>query len=61
MDTLLLVISHQLRRRVVRVQLYLVNGGDGLARGVAEEFFEVPDAEVGHADVADFAGGGKFL
>ena len=43
------------------MQLYLVDGRDGLAGGVAEKFFKIFDAEVGHADVADFAGGGKFL
>lgn len=61
MDALLLVIRHQLRTRVVGVQLDLVDGRNGLAGGVAEEFLEVLNTEVGYTDVADFAGGGKLL
>lgn len=61
MNTFLLIICHQLRTRVVGVQLDLVDGRDGLAGGVAEEFLQVLNAKVGHADVADFAGGGKLL
>lgn len=40
------------------MQLYLIDGGDDLTGGVAEEFFQVFDAEVGYPDVADFARGG---
>lgn len=39
----------------------LVDGGDDFRGGVVEEDFEVFDAEVGDADVADFAGCGEFL
>lgn len=61
MDTLLLVVSDQLRARVVGVQFDLVDGGDGLAGGITEEFFEIFDGEVGYPDVADFARGGELL
>lgn len=39
----------------------LVDGGDDFRGGVVQEDFEVFDAEVGDADVADFAGCGEFL
>ena len=61
MDTLRLIVSHQFGARIVGVQLDLIDGRDGLTRGVAEEFFEILDAEVGHAYIANFARGGKFL
>lgn len=61
MDTLLLVVIHQLRTRVVRVQFDLVDGGDRLAGGITEELFEIFDGEVGYSDVADFARGGESL
>lgn len=61
MNALLFVISHQLRTRVVGVQLYLVDGRDRLAGGVVEESLEVLDAKIGHANVADFARGWEFL
>ena len=56
MDSFFFIIRHQLRTRVVGVQFNLVDGGDGFAGGVAEEFFEVSDTEIGDADVADFSG-----
>ena len=61
MNALLLIICHQFRTRVVGVQLYLVDGRHDLAGGVAEEFLKVFDAEIGHANVADFASSGEFL
>ena len=61
MNAFLLVERYQFRTWVVRMQLDLIDSRDGLAGGVAEKFFKVLDAEVRHADVADFAGGGKFL
>lgn len=39
----------------------LVDGGDNFGGGVVEEDLEVFDAEVGDANVADFARGGEFL
>jgi hypothetical protein len=43
------------------VEFDLVDSGDDFGGRVGEEDFEVFDAEVGDADVADFARGGKFL
>lgn len=39
----------------------LVDGGDDFGGGVVEEDFEVFDAKVGDANVADFACCGEFL
>lgn len=61
MDTLLLIVSHQLRTRVVGVQFDLVDGGNSLAGRITEELFEIFDGEVGYTDVADFARGGELL
>ena len=61
MNAFLLVVGHQLRTRVVGMQLYLVDSRDRLAGGVTEKLFEVFDAEVRHADVADFAASREFL
>jgi hypothetical protein len=43
------------------VEFDLVDGGDDFGGWVVEEDFEVFDAEVGDADVADFARGREFL
>lgn len=61
MNAFLLIVRHQLRARVVGMQLYLVDSRDRLARGVTEKFLKVFDAEVRHADAANFAGGWEFL
>ena len=61
MNAFLLVERYQFRTWVIGMQLDLIDSRDGLAGGVAEKFFKVFDTEVRHADVADFAGGGKFL
>ena len=61
MDALLLAVLDEFGGGVVGVEFYLVDGGDDLEGRVVEQFFEVSDAEVGDADVADFAGGGELL
>jgi hypothetical protein len=55
------VVGDEFGGGVVGVELDLVDGGDNFSGGVVEEDFEVFDAEVGDADIADFAGGGEFL
>lgn len=60
-DTLLFAVLEELRRRVVGVQLNLVDGWNGLARGVVEEDLEVLDAEVGNTNVLDTARSGELL
>ena len=61
MDALLLAVLDEFGGGVVGVEFYLVDGGDDLKGRVVEEYFEVFDAEVGDADVADFAGGRELL
>lgn len=61
MDALGGVVGDEFGGGVIGVEFDLVYGGDDGRGGVGEEEFEVFDAEVGDADVADFAGGGEFL
>lgn len=61
MDTLGSVVSDQLGRGVVGVQLDLVDRGDNLGRGVVQQNLQVLDAEVGDTNVADLAGGRQLL
>lgn len=60
-DALGRVVGDELGRRVARVQLDLVGGGDDLGVGAAEELLEVGDAKVGDANVADLAGADELL
>jgi hypothetical protein len=60
-DALLLAVLDELWGWVVGVELDLVDGWDGLAGGVVEEFLEVLDGKVGDADVLYAAGGGELL
>lgn len=43
------------------MELDLVNCRDSLAGGVVEKFFEVFDAEIGYANILDFACSRQFL
>ena len=61
MNTLGGIVSNQLRGRVVRVQLDLVDGGDDLGARVIEELLKVLDAEVRDTNVADLAGSRELL
>lgn len=60
-DTLGSVVSNQLGRGVVGVQLDLVHSGNDLGRGVVKKLLKVLDAEVGDTNVADLAGGRQLL
>ena len=61
MDALGTAILHQFGRRVVRVELDLIDGWDSLAGGVREETFKIFDGEIRNTDVTDFAGSRKLL
>jgi hypothetical protein len=60
-DVLGLAVVDELGRRVVGVELDLVDGRDGLAGGVVEELLQVLDREVGNTNVLHAAGRGKLL
>lgn len=55
------VVSNQLGRRVVGVQLNLVDGGHDLGAGVVQKLLEVLDSKVGNTDVLNLAGGRELL
>ena len=61
MDTLGTAILDQFWRRVVGVELDLIDSWDGLAGGVREETFQIFDCEVRDTDVTDLACSGEFL
>lgn len=61
MDALFFAVCIEFGGRVVRVQFDLVDGGDDFQGRVVEMLFQVLDAKVGNADVADFAACGELL
>ena len=61
MNALFTVEGDEFRGRVVRVQFDLIDGRDNLARGVREELGEILNAEVGDANVTNFAGRWELL
>ena len=61
MDTLGSVVSNQLGRGVVGVQLDLVHSRNDLGGRVVKKLLKVLDAKVGDTNVADLAGGRQLL
>lgn len=55
------IVCHKFRRRIVGVQLDLVDCWDDLGCGSTEQTLKVLDAEIGHTNVSDLTGGRKLL